>query len=139
MGMEEISLLKARGIMVKRVLKIGEEATVWDAVKEMYVANVGAIVVVKNDKEIIGIFSERDILRRVIPKEMNLKKTHICEVMTKDPVTISPDSSLLDVYQQMQGLNLRHIPVVEDDKLIGIISLKDIAKACMKIINRDSP
>ena len=109
----------------------------FDAVKKMYLMNIGAVIIVNNDKKITGIFSERDILRRVIPKELDIKNTSIVTVMTKDPNTITSDTSLFDVFNLMQGLNFRHIPVVDNNKLMGIVSIKDIVKVCIKLAKKD--
>ena len=136
MSVEEISSLKAANLMAKRVLRIEENATVLDAVQKMYLSNVGAIVIVNNDEKVVGIFSERDILRRVIPKDLKIKKVKVSEVMTKEPTTVSSDTSIFNIYDLMNGLNFRHIPVVDDNVLVGIISIKDIAKSVMKLAKK---
>ena len=68
--------------MIKRVGKISGDATIMDAVKDLYVRNIGALVVFSEDTEIVGMFTERDILRRVIPKKLKVEKTRVSEVMT---------------------------------------------------------
>jgi len=127
-----ISDLKAENIMIKRVGKILEDATVLEAVKDLFVMNIGALVVVNKDDHIVGIFSERDILRRIIPKKLKVEKIRVSKVMTKNPTTVKRDTSVVDVYNAMSGMNFRHIPVVDNNKCVGIISIKDIAKVCME-------
>ena len=136
--MQEIINLKAEDIMIKRVARIDGDATVMDAIEKLYLTNVGALVVVDKTDKLIGIFTERDLLRRVIPQKLKLEKAIVSKVMTAKPMTAEPQTPVLKVYKAMSGLNFRHIPVVKDDKIVGIISIKDIAKACMNYIEKRS-
>jgi len=131
---KKISALTAGDIMAKRGGKISQEVTIMEAIKELFVRNIGAMAVCNDKDEIVGIFTERDVLRRVVPESLNLEKVHVKEVMTIHPSTVTSGTSIFDVYHMMSGLNFRHVPVVDDNKLIGMISIKDIAKACMKFV-----
>ena len=131
---KKISALTAGDIMTKRVGKISQDAIIIDAVRDLFVMNIGAMVVCNDKEEVVGKFTERDVLRRVVPESLKIKKVHVEEVMTMHPVTVTSDTSIFEVYHMMSELNFRHVPVVDDNKLVGIISIKDIAKACMKYV-----
>jgi CBS domain-containing protein len=128
-----ISELTAEDVMTKRVVRVNEDASVMEAVKKLYTTNIGALAVVDENDRIIGIFTERDILRRVIPQNIKMDRTAVAKVMTASPMTASPETPLAKVYKTMSGLNFRHVPIVKDDKILGMISIKDIAKACMQL------
>lgn len=132
MQIKKISELKAGDIMAKRVGKISQDATIIEAIKELFVRNIGAMAVCNDKDEVVGMFTERDVLRRVVPESLRIEQVHIKEVMTMHPATVTADTSVFDVYHLMNELNFRHVPVVEGNKLLGMISIKDIAKACMK-------
>ncbi len=138
MAVEKISALKAGDIMIKRVGKVSQDVTIMDAIKDLFVRNIGALVVCNEQEEVVGIFTERDVLRRVVPESLKIDTVHVKEVMTTHPSTVTSDTSIFDVYHMMRGLNFRHVPVVDDNKLVGIISIKDIAKACMKYVEANN-
>jgi len=87
---------------------------------------IGAVLVVEGDR-ILGIFSERDLMTRVVAKGLDARVTPVSEVMTTDVVVVDPDESYENCLKIMKQLNCRHLPVVsEDHKLLGIISLRDL-------------
>ena len=134
MQVKKISALTVCDIMTKSVGKISQDATIMDAIKNLFVMNIGAMVICNDKEEVVGMFTERDVLRRVVPESLRIEQVHIKEVMTMHPSTVNPDTSIFDVYHLMSELNFRHVPVVDENKLVGIISIKDIAKACMKYV-----
>jgi CBS domain-containing protein len=88
---------------------------------------IGALVVLENEK-LVGIFSERDYAREVILKGRSSKTTHITDVMTHNVVCANPDDTVQQAMTLMTSKNFRHLPVVKDDKVIGMLSLGDLAK-----------
>jgi CBS domain-containing protein len=88
----------------------------------------GALLVCdeKKNKELMGIITERDFAFRVIPKDLNPKKTLIAKVMTKNVETISPKKTTLDAIHILKSRGFRHLPVVEKKKIIGILSMRDL-------------
>ncbi len=101
--------------------------TVFEAVKKMDELGVGALPVVDESGKLVGIFTERDLLRRVVAKQRAPERTLIKDVMTPNPVTIKPNESVLEALRLMAKLKVRHLPVVDDSgNLIGIVSIKDI-------------
>jgi CBS domain-containing protein len=108
----------------RKLLVASPDASVAQAAKSMAEKKVGAILVVKAD-QLLGIFTERDALFRVIAKGVDPEKTELSKVMTADPKTIAPDKSFGRAMALMHETKCRHLPVVENGKLIGIVSARD--------------
>ena len=98
--------------------------TVMQAAHVMREANVGAIMVVEDDR-LVGVFTERDALFRVVSEGLDSRSTALRDVMTADPQTIAPDCSFLQALQMMHEGGFRHVPVVEDGKPVGMVSARD--------------
>ena len=109
------------------VHSIGPECSVYDALEVLESKNLGALVVVDGDR-LIGIFTERDYARKVVLKGRSSKETLISEIMTEQPVSITPDNTIEDCMQIMTDKFIRHLPVLDRGKLIGIISIGDVVK-----------
>jgi CBS domain-containing protein len=88
--------------------------------------NVGAILVMENNRELVGIFTERDALRRVMLQGLDPRTTPIRDVMTPDVIIVSADTPRGDVHQIMRQKHIRHIPVADGDRLLGVVSLRDV-------------
>ncbi len=111
--------------MSKPVKSINQNATVREAIKLMDEHNIGVLPVVEKDKP-IGVITERDILRRVVAKDVDTDKKHAKDIMTKNPVTIEHDASILEATRLMSENNFRRLLVVEKGKLVGIVTAKDV-------------
>lgn len=111
----------------KEVISIAPNRPVFDALVILAEYRIGALVVLENEK-LVGIFSERDYAREVILKGRSSKTTHISDVMTHNVVCASPDDTVQQAMTLMTSKNFRHLPVVKDDKVIGMLSLVDLAK-----------
>jgi len=109
------------------VHSIGPECSVYDALEVLESKNLGALVVVDGDR-LIGIFTERDYARKVVLKGRSSKETLISEIMTEQPVSVNPDNTIDDCMQIMTDKFIRHLPVLDRGKLIGIISIGDVVK-----------
>ena len=101
------------------------ETTVASAARLMKKKSVGAVMVVKHDGHLAGIFTERDALFRVIAEGRDPKTTHISEVMTHDPRTISADKLFEHALLMMYDGGFRHVPVMENGRPIGMVSARD--------------
>ena len=102
------------------------EATVLDAVNQMNEFKIGALVVMDGD-EVVGMFTERDVLRRVVGQERSPSSTKVGEVMTSEVVCCGPDADLDDVSALMQKRRIRHVPVCNGQgKLLGMVSIGDV-------------
>ena len=89
--------------------------------------NVGSLLVMEG-KQLLGIFSERDYARKVILKGKSSRETLVREIMTPDPLVIAPERSIKDCLKIMTEHQVRHLPVVEDDTILGVISIGDVGK-----------
>lgn len=110
------------------VFAVGPLETVIDAVNVMNDHHVGAVLVVEG-ADPVGIFSERDVLVRVVAAHRDPRQTLIRDVMTTRLYTASTDDSLLDVMHLMTERRCRHVPVMEGDALVGLVSIGDLTKA----------
>lgn len=110
----------------KRLLYVISGMSVFDTVKFMDLHNVGAVPVLDKATGLLGMFSERDLLRRCIVKELDLQKTLIDDVMTKDVIIIDAEDSPEYCMQIMKQQKIRHMPVIHNNKLIGLVSMRDL-------------
>ena len=101
------------------------DALVIDVVNMMVEHNIGAVAVLRNG-ELAGLFSERDLMKRVVHDAMDSKTTKVSDVMTRDLVTVSPERSLEDCLELMRERGFRHLPVCKGKQLRGLLSLRDL-------------
>jgi CBS domain-containing protein len=99
--------------------------TVLETVQAMVERNIGAVPVMHNGK-LMGIFSERDLMKRVVAEGRDPRSTCLAEVMTEDPLTVSTNEDLESCMSLMRRHGFRHVPVCKDGHLVGIVSLRDI-------------
>ncbi len=118
-------LLRSKG---GQIWSVAKNASVYDALALMAQHDVGALPVLE-DGQLVGIVSERDYARKVILKGRASRDTRVDEVMSHDVVTIEPDRSMQDCMERMTELRIRHLPVMRDGQLIGIVSIGDVVKA----------
>lgn len=117
-------ILKTKG---STIFSITPDTIVYEALEMMVEKNVSALTVMENEK-LVGIFTERDYARKVILKGKTSKDTLIGEIMTEDLITVSPDSTIDSCMRLMTSRFIRHLPVIADDQLVGIISIGDVVK-----------
>ncbi|UCH29407.1 MAG: CBS domain-containing protein [Myxococcales bacterium] len=118
-------ILRKKG---EHVHSVGPLATVIDAVNVMNDHHVGSVLVVEGGYP-VGIFSERDVLVRVVAAHRDPRQTLVRDVMTTRLYTASPDDTLLDVMRLMTDRRCRHVPVMEGELLVGLVSIGDLTKA----------
>jgi CBS domain-containing protein len=118
-----------REVMTKDPATVTGEDTVLDAAKAMRDGDFGAIVVVNDGGEPRGILTDRDIVVRCIADDKIPAGTKVGEAFTTEPTTLSPDQSLDDAVDALRESNVRRLPVVEDGRVVGIISIGDLAEA----------
>jgi CBS domain-containing protein len=109
----------------KETYHVEADQLVSDAVKSMVAHNIGAVAVMCNG-ELVGLFSERDLMKRVVHESRDPRTTTVAQVMTRDLVTVSPDRSLEDCMELMRERGFRHLPVCQGKQLRGVISLRDL-------------
>ncbi len=112
------------------VFTIAPATTVYVALEVMADKNVGALVVLADDA-LIGIFSERDYARRLALKGKRSRDTPVREIMTEVVATVTLSHSMKDCMEVMTNQRVRHLPVVEDERLIGLVSIGDVVKSIM--------
>lgn len=116
----------------KNLYTVNSGATIYDTVCFMAEHNIGLVPVLGEDGKLLGVFSERDLVRRVITKGLDLKSTLVDEVMTKDLVLANVNESHEQCLKKMKDRGTRHILIFENEKLIGIISVKDLLEVDLK-------
>lgn len=107
------------------------DTTVFDALREMADRNVGALIVL-DDGEVVGIFSERDYARKIILLGRSSHETPVRDIMTARVVYARPDLSLEECLALMTDKRIRHLPVMEDDELVGVVSIGDLVKGIIQ-------
>lgn len=118
------ALLDGKGHAVRAV---SSTVTVAEAVREMNLHRIGSVLVM-NGTELAGIFTERDALTRVIAAELDPKATPITQVMSANVLTIRPDATVQEVMEIFAERRCRHLPVTQDGKLVGLVSIGDVSR-----------
>jgi len=108
----------------RRIIKATEHTTVAEAARLMKEARVGAILVVRKD-HLVGIFTERDALTRVVAEDRDPAHTRLADVMTPNPRALSPDKPFGHALIMMHEQGFRHVPVVEHGRPVGVVSMRD--------------
>ena len=116
----------------RQIWTISKDHSVMQALILMSEKNIGAIIIVDNNDFPIGIFSERDYARKIVLKGKSSKDTLLDEVMTKELITVTRDYKIDQCMEIMIEKKIRHLPVLEDKKIIGIISIGDLLKIMIK-------
>ena len=116
----------------RQIWTVSKNQSVRQALIIMSEKNIGAIIVVDNNDFPVGIFSERDYARKIILKGKNSKDTLLDEVMTKKLITITRDYKIDQCMEIMNEKRIRHLPVLENKKIVGIISIGDVLKIMIK-------
>ena len=116
----------------RQIWTISKDQSVRQALVLMSEKNIGAIIIVDKNDFPIGIFSERDYARKIILKGKSSKDTLLDEVMTKELITITRDYKIDQCMEIMNEKKIRHLPVLENKKIVGIISIGDVLKIMIK-------
>ncbi|NIO37950.1 CBS domain-containing protein [Candidatus Bathyarchaeota archaeon] len=131
---EETSLsLKVEDVMVKEVITIDEKTTVKEAAEVMNRFEIGCLIAIKEGKA-RGIITERDLLKRVVAGAKDARKTKVKDVMTSPLVVVEPSTELEDAVKLMFQMKIKKLPVVDEKRLVGLISLTDIARFQPQVI-----
>ncbi|WP_020595531.1 CBS domain-containing protein [Spirosoma panaciterrae] len=120
-----------QGKSVNALYSVSSGQTVLAALELMAEKNIGAVLVVDNGV-LTGIFSERDYARKIILKGRHSDDTTIADVMTANVITIAPDQSLEECMRIMSDKHIRHLPVMDKNELVGIISINDVVTAIIR-------
>lgn len=125
--------LKVEDAMIRDVIAVDATSTVKEAVEIMNEHEIGCLVVIKNHR-LTGILTERDILKRVLAATKDPKKTKVGEIMTTRVFTVSPETDLEEAARLMFENDVKKLPVVSEGKLVGLVTLTDLARFQPEII-----
>lgn len=114
-----------------KIYTVPSTATVFDALQVMCEGNTGAVLVTENEK-IVGIFTERDYAREGEVKGRLAKDTAVSDVMTSQMVLIKPETTLEESAELMRKYHVRHLPIIESERLVGIVSIRRLAEALLE-------
>jgi CBS domain-containing protein len=120
------------------VVTIDPTATLADAVKLLAANRIGAVVVTGADRRLIGILSERDIVRTLATEGASALQTSVSDSMTRKVVTCAETETISEIMERMTAGKFRHVPVVDQGHLIGIVSIGDVVKSRLEEMERES-
>jgi len=120
-------VLKVEDVMVREVITIDENATVKEAAEIMNKFEIGCLIAVRKGKA-VGIITERDLLKRVVAEAKDVNKTRVKDVMSSPLVVVEPNLDLEEAVKLMFQMKIKKLPVVEGKRLVGLVSLTDIAR-----------
>jgi CBS domain-containing protein len=107
------------------ILAVTAQISVRDATRQMDARNVGAVLVTDTQGRLVGIFTERDLLRRVVAQGRDPRTTVVADVMTVDPDTVGPRQPAVDALRLMREGQYRHLPVLDGGRIVGVLSQRD--------------
>jgi CBS domain-containing protein len=110
-----------------RLVTAPPTASVLEVARIMTDARVGAIPIVEGER-IVGIFSERDLMTRVVVEGLDAQRTPVTEVMTREVLTAAPEDTRSECVERMRGARCRHLPVLERDRLLAVLSMRDLLR-----------
>jgi CBS domain-containing protein len=120
--------MKIEDLMIRNVITVPADTSAYEGVKILNKNKIGCLVVVDNG-QIVGILTERDLLERVLEKCRNSKETKISEIMTKHVIMGKPDMGLSKATRLMFEKRVKKLPIIDGNRLVGIVTLTDIARA----------
>ncbi|MDH4175634.1 MAG: CBS domain-containing protein [Betaproteobacteria bacterium] len=126
--MQVKEILRVKG---NRLLTIEPSGRAADAVKTMSEQNLGSLIVLEHER-MVGVLTFREILQSLAQRNGTLGDLRVADVMVRDPVTATPDMEVNDLRRTMLDSGARYLPVVQDEKLLGVISFRDVAKAVLE-------
>ena len=115
-------------LMIRNVVTVQRDASVHEAVQLLNKHKIGCLIILDND-QIRGIITERDLLERVLEQCKNPKQTRVTEIMTRKVITGTPDMDALEATRLMFKLKVKKLPITQNNRLVGIVTLTDIARA----------
>ena len=116
-------------VQERQIVALPETATALAAAREMARHNTAAVIVAGDDGKLVGIVTERDLARRVVAEERPADSTPLADIMTRDPDTLSPRDSAVDALELMRARHYRHLPVVDGDRVVAMVSIRDLYAA----------
>ena len=126
-------------LLTRNLVSINENKTTYNAIKLLTTNNIGALPVLNDNMELSGIISERDIIKEISNNlSVNFKKSNIKSIMTSKVITINKNTKSETIMDIMSKNKIRHIPIVENKLLIGIVSIGDVVKRLLEKFNLEN-
>jgi CBS domain-containing protein len=119
-----------REVMTEQVVSVEPSASVAAAVTVMGMQRIGALLVMESER-LEGIFTERDLVR-ALSYDIGAASQQVAQWMTRDPVTVGPDTPVEQALERMLAGNFRHLPVVEGERVVGVVSIRDLSRATLR-------
>ncbi|MEM4311508.1 MAG: CBS domain-containing protein [Nitrososphaerales archaeon] len=123
--------MKVKDVMVKSPVTANPNESVVDVAKRMVSKEISSILIVDKDK-LVGIATERDFMERVLAKALDPRETKVSEIMTRNPVSVTSDTSVFEALRILNVNKFSQLPVVDKDKLVGIVALSDLTNLLAK-------
>ena len=121
----------------QKIVQLSETASALDAAREMTANDIAAVVIVDGNGGLVGIVTERDMTRRVLAEDLAPGRTPVSAIMTRDPDTLAPGDSASDALELMRTRRYRHLPVVAGDRVVGMVSIRDLYAAVKGRLEED--
>ncbi|MCP3918158.1 MAG: CBS domain-containing protein [bacterium] len=122
--------MKVRSLLTDReTIAVRLDDTVLEAVRRMTQTRCGSVLVNDEGGKMKGIFTERDLMVRVVSQGENPSEVRVADVMTKNVYVASPEQTIVEVRREMRDLHIRHVPVVEGDRVLEVLSMRDLQRA----------
>jgi len=128
-------ILKAKG---HKVVTTRLDTTIAELVRTLTLERIGAAVVTGDEGTVVGIISERDIVHGLSERGADLLNMRVEELMTRTVVTCRPEQSLEDIMREMTSSRIRHLPVLQDGEMVGIVSIGDVVKNRLEELEKES-
>lgn len=125
-----------KDVMNTDVKTIDKDSTVQEAAEIMNKFGIGSLIVIKGEDNMVGIVTERDMMSKIVAKAKDSSKTRVSEIMTKKVIMVSPNSDIEDAVHIMLDKKIKKLPVLENNKLIGIVTSVDLCSAQPKLIEQ---
>jgi CBS domain-containing protein len=123
---------QVKDFMIRRVISINQEQNSLDATKLIAKEGIGLLPVTDDEMNLVGVVSERDIIRKVFVKQKDPKETRIKRIMTKEIISATPSQGILEILKTMDKKRIKKVPVIKNKKLVGLICMRHILKKIMK-------
>jgi sigma-B regulation protein RsbU (phosphoserine phosphatase) len=132
----QTALLKVRDVMERQPVTVAPDCPLKDVLRLMNERRIGSVLITDEERRLLGIFTERDLLRHIVEEPMDWPSRPVREWMTPRPHTIGPDLDVEEAMQRMERLRVRHLPVVEDGLVVGILSTRLLMARRTEYLNR---
>ncbi len=120
-----------------KVITVGIDEKITEVIRTLAVERLGAVVVMDDDGKLAGIISERDIVRALNERGAGVRDVGVGDLMTRSVITCTPENSIEEVMELMTSHQIRHLPVVDGDALLGVVSMLDVVKSRLREVETD--